>query len=89
MYFHMLCMMAQWEREWNWERTMHGLRTAQERGRSGDQPSPYSDKAIRDALKQAKTISGAAKIVGCKKITIQRRQQMWADNRNLKLEVAA
>lgn len=89
MYFHMLCMMAQWEREWNWERTMHGLKSAQDRGNIGGQPSEYSDAVIRSALKKAKGSAGrAAKIVGCKKITIVRRQKMWEEGRKLKLAVA-
>jgi DNA invertase Pin-like site-specific DNA recombinase len=46
MYFHMLCMMAQWEREWNWERSQHGLKTARERGVVGGQPSGYPDAPI-------------------------------------------
>lgn len=77
MYFHMLCMMAQWEREWNWERTMHGLKSARERGRVGGQPSPFSDADIRKALKKAKTISGAAKLLKCAKITVSRRIAEW------------
>jgi len=76
-YFHMLASQAQWEREWNWERTMHGLSSARERGRVGGQPSPFSDKQVRDALKEAGSISGAAKILKCAKITVQRRINEW------------
>jgi DNA invertase Pin-like site-specific DNA recombinase len=87
MIFHILGALAQWEREWNWERTKHGLDRARERGIVGGQPAKHSDKQIRDALKEAKTISGAAKLLGCAKITIIRRQQMWADGRKLQLPV--
>lgn len=77
MIFHILGALAQWEREWNWERTMHGLKSARERGRIGGQPSPFSDADIRKALKKAGSISGAAKIMKCAKITIQRRLNEW------------
>lgn len=76
-YFHTLASQAQWEREWNWERTMHGLSSARDRGRVGGQPSPFSDKQVRQALKKAGTISGAAKILKCAKITVQRRINEW------------
>jgi DNA invertase Pin-like site-specific DNA recombinase len=87
MIFHILGALAQWEREWNWERTMHGLNSAKDRGRIGGQPSHLTDKEIKDALKKAGTVSGAAKLLKCAKITIKRRQEMWADGRNLKLGV--
>jgi Enterobacteriaceae phage serine recombinase len=88
--FNILGTVAQFERELNWERTMHGLKSAQERGNVGGKPSPYSDVKIRAALKQAKEhIPTAAKIAGCKEITIKRRKKMWADGRKLKLEVQA
>jgi DNA invertase Pin-like site-specific DNA recombinase len=77
MIFHILGALAQWEREWNWERTMHGLAAARERGVIGGQPSPFSDKQIRQALRKAKTVSGAAKILKCAKVTIHRRMKEW------------
>lgn len=73
--FHMLGALAQWEREWNWERTMHGLKAARERGVVGGQKEKYPDKEIKAALKKAGSVRGAAKIVGCKPITIIRRQE--------------
>ena len=76
-FFHMLASQAQWEREWNWERTMHGLAKARDRGSIGGQPSPFSDKQIREALRKAKSVSGAAKLLGCAKITIHRRMKEW------------
>ena len=79
--------LAQWEREWNWERTNHGLARARERGVVGGQPSHLTDKQIKDALKKGKTPGAAAKILGCAKVTIKRRQEMWAQGRKLKLEV--
>ena len=87
MIFHILGALAQWEREWNWERTKHGLDRAKERGIIGGQASPYTDQEIKEALKKAGSIRGAAKIVGCKPITIKRRQEMWADGRKLQLPV--
>lgn len=88
--FHILGALAQWEREWNWERTMHGLKSARDRKRIGGQPSPYSDEKIRAALKKTDNDAHqAAKIVGCRKITVLRRQRMWAKKQKLKLAVAA
>ena len=85
--FHILGALAQWEREWNWERTTHGLKSAKERGRVGGQPSHISDAKIKSALKKAKTISGAASLLGCAKITIKRRQEMWEQGKKLTHEV--
>lgn len=87
MIFHILGALAQWEREWNWERTKHGLDRARARGIVGGQPSHITDKQIKDALKQAGTLSGAAKLLKCAKITIKRRQEMWAEGRKLQLPV--
>jgi len=90
MIFHILGALAQWEREWNWERTKHGLSSARERGKIGGQASDYSDEEIREALKKScGSDRGAAKIVGCKPITIKRRREMWADGRKLQLPVRA
>lgn len=74
---------AQWEREWNWERTKHGLERAKARGVVGGQPSHISDKQIKDALKKSGTLSGAAKLLKCAKITIKRRQDMWSQGKKL------
>ena len=87
MIFHILGALAQWEREWNWERTKHGLERAKARGVIGGQPSHISDKEIKDALKKAGTLSGAAKLLKCAKITIKRRQEMWAKGKKLVHEV--
>lgn len=87
MIFHILGALAQWEREWNWERTKHGLDKARERGIIGGQPSKFTDKQVRDALKEAGSVSGAAKILRCAKITVIRRQQMWAEGRKLQLPI--
>jgi DNA invertase Pin-like site-specific DNA recombinase len=87
--FHILGALAQWEREWNWERTTHGLKSAKERGRVGGQPSHISDAKIKAALKKAGTLSGAAKLLKCAKITIKRRQEMWSEGRKLTHEVRA
>lgn len=87
MIFHILGALAQWEREWNWERTKHGLDRARARGVIGGQAAKHSDQQIKDALKKAGTISGAAKLIKCAKITIIRRQQMWAEGRSLQLPV--
>jgi DNA invertase Pin-like site-specific DNA recombinase len=88
MIFHILGALAQWEREWNWERTKHGLDSARERGRIGGQASDYTDEEIREALKKSGgSDRGAAKIVGCKPITIKRRKDMWAKGKKLQLPV--
>lgn len=87
--FHILGALAQWEREWNWERTTHGLKSAKERGRVGGRPSHISDAKIKAALKKAGTLSGAAKMLKCAKITIKRRQEMWDAGRGLTHEVRA
>ena len=79
MIFHIIGSLAQWERENNWERTMHGLTAAAQRGKKGGQPSDYSDAEIKAALKKSGgSERGAAKIVGCMPITIKRRKEMWA-----------
>lgn len=75
--FNMLASVAQFEREWNWDRTKHGLASAKERGRQGGQPSTFTDEEIRAAIKKAGSDKGAAKIVGCKPVTIKRRRAMW------------
>ena len=87
MIFHILGALAQWEREWNWERTKHGLAMAKERGVIGGQASHYSDEEIKKALDKAGTDKGAAKIVGCSPITIKRRREMWAEGKKLQLAV--
>lgn len=87
MIFHILGALAQWEREWNWERTKHGLAMAKERGVIGGQASDYTDEEIRAALKKAGTDKGAARIVGCRPITIKRRREMWARGEKLQLPV--
>lgn len=85
--FNMLGAVSQFEREWNWDRTNHGLQAARERGRVGGQPSHISDAEIRAALKKAKTLSGAAALLKCAKITIKRRQDLWKAKKTLKLKV--
>lgn len=88
MIFHMIGALAQWERDNNWDRTVHGLKSAKERGRVGGQPSDFTDAEIRAALKKAGSDKGAAKIVGCKPITIRRRREMWGEGRKLQLPVS-
>lgn len=74
--FHILGALAQWEREWNWDRTMHGLKAARERGKIGGRKQDYSDADIKAALKTSGgSIRGAAKILNCAPITIIRRQE--------------
>lgn len=81
--------LKKYEQEWRWGRTMHGLAKARERGVIGGQPSPFSDKKIRQALRKAKTISGASKILKCAKITIQRRLNEWEAIKQTKKAKAA
>ena len=73
--FHIIAAQAQWERENNWERTMHGLHSAKERGSKSGRDEEFSDKVIKAALKKDPTLRGAARIVGCSAITIKRRQE--------------
>ena len=88
MIFHILGALAQWEREWNWERTKHGLNSARERGVIGGKPSPFSDAEIKAALKEARgSLAGAAKILKCAVITIKRRKKMWDEGKKLQLKV--
>lgn len=47
----------------------------------------YTDEEIKAALKKAGTDKGAARLLGCKAITIKRRRQMWAEGRKLQLSV--
>lgn len=83
MIFHMIGALAQWERDNNWDRTTHGLKAAKERGVVGGQPSPYSDGQIRAAIKKGGSDKAAAKLLGCKPITIKRRRIMWEEGRKL------
>jgi DNA invertase Pin-like site-specific DNA recombinase len=84
MLFHIIGSLAQWERENNWERTQHGLDQAKARGVVGGQASNFSDEVIRNALEKSKgSERGAAKIVGCRPITIRRRKAMWAKGKKL------
>lgn len=67
---------------------MHGLTAAAQSGRKGGQPSDYSDIEIKAALnKSGGSERGAAKIVGCKPITIKRRKEMWERGEKLHHEV--
>lgn len=86
-HFHIIAAQAQFERENSWERTVHGLKAARERKVIGGQASPYSDKEIRAAIKKAGTDKGAARLIGCKAITIKRRREMWEQGRKLQLPV--
>lgn len=76
MIFHILGALAQWEREWNWERTMHGLKAARERGNVGGQKEKITDHRIKEALQATGgSVRAAAKLLKCAPITIMRRQQ--------------
>lgn len=77
MIFHMLGALAQWEREWNWERTMHGLKSAKERGRIGGAQKKFTDDQIKAAIKKHGTDAGAARELGSAVITIKRRREKW------------
>lgn len=77
MIFHMLGAVAQWEREWNWERTMHGLKSARERGKIGGAEELYSDEKIKAALAKRGSVAGAARELDCAAITIKRRIDKW------------
>jgi len=65
------------------------LKAARERKVIGGRASPYSDKEIRAAIKKAGTDKGAARLIGCKAITIKRRRAMWDAGKKLQLQVKA
>lgn len=77
MIFHMLGALAQWKREWNWERTMHGLKSARVRGKVGGAEEQYSDEQIKAAIKKRGSDAGAARELDCAVITIKRRREKW------------
>jgi DNA invertase Pin-like site-specific DNA recombinase len=77
--FHILMTVAQFEREWSLERTMHGLRKARERGVMGGAMAKFTDAQIENAVNKvggpqaANAWLRAADMVGCSKPTIMRR----------------
>lgn len=72
--FHILLTVAQFEREWNLERTMHGLQKARERGVKGGALPKFTDEQIGRAMDENNyNLSKAAKAVGCSKVTMMRR----------------
>lgn len=74
--FNILGYVSQFEREWNWDRTMHGLKAAKERGVVGGRREEFTDEVIKAALAQTGgAVKTAARIVGCKPMTIIRRQE--------------
>lgn len=79
--FHILLTVAQFEREWSLERTMHGLKKARERGVMGGSVQQYTDDQITAAVvaaggpQAANVWLVAARAIGCSKPTVMRR---WA-----------
>jgi DNA invertase Pin-like site-specific DNA recombinase len=77
--FHILLTVAQFEREWSLERTMHGLQKARERGVTGGVPKRVPDEDVIAAVTKyggrsvAGAIGKAAKDLGYSKVTIMRR----------------
>jgi DNA invertase Pin-like site-specific DNA recombinase len=72
--FHILVTVAQFEREWSNERSLHGLQKARERGNAGGRRPTYTDDEITSAMIRAKgNYERAAKVIGAKKITMIRR----------------
>jgi DNA invertase Pin-like site-specific DNA recombinase len=75
----MFAMVAQFEREWSLERTMHGLRKARERGVMGGALKQYTDEQIEEAVaaaggpQAANVWLNAANAIGCSKPTVMRR----------------
>jgi DNA invertase Pin-like site-specific DNA recombinase len=61
MIFHILVTVAQFEREWSTERSMHGLMKARERGTMGGRRKTYTDKQIVDAMAKAKNTLRASR----------------------------
>lgn len=82
--FHILLTVAQFEREWNLERTMHGLQKARERGIKGGAAPKYTNEQIGRAMDENNyNLSKAAKAVGCSKVTMMRR---WDVVKQLRLQ---
>ncbi len=77
--FHILATMAQFEREWSLERTMHGLKLARERGVVGGALPTWTDEQVTNAVAKFGGPLGdgawrlAAKDLGCSKVTVMRR----------------
>lgn len=77
--FHILMTVAQFEREWSIERTMHGLKKARERGVMGGRVKKFTDEAIEQAVVSnggplaPNVWHLAAKALGCSKVTIMKR----------------
>jgi len=72
--FHIIGAMAQWEREWGHERTMHGLAKARERGViGGSVKDPRWTVEVVVAAVATYGINGAARHLGCSKPTVLRR----------------
>lgn len=72
--FHILLTVAQFEREWSNERSLHGLIKARERGVRGGRLRTYTDQEIAKAMKKTKgNYEKAATLIGAKKITMIRR----------------
>lgn len=72
--FHILMTVAQFEREWGNERTMHGLQKARERGITGGRDPQYSDEQIVEAMEKHNLRARDAAIeLGCTKVTVLRR----------------
>lgn len=74
--FHIIAAIAQWEREWSLERTMHGLAKARERGVIGgatkDARWPV-DKVVAAVAEFG--VNGAVRHLGCSKPTVIRRMK--------------
>jgi DNA invertase Pin-like site-specific DNA recombinase len=86
--FHILMTVAQFEREWNLERTMHGLQKARERGVKGGALPKFNDEEIAAAMeKNSYNLRLAAKAVGCSKVTMMRRWQSIQEQRLMREEV--
>lgn len=82
--FHILLTVAQFEREWSLERTMHGLQKARERGVTGGVAKRISDEQVAAVVKKhggllkAGALAAAAKELGYSKVTIMRRMDAIA-----------
>jgi DNA invertase Pin-like site-specific DNA recombinase len=69
-----LVTVAQFEREWSNERSLHGLIKARARGVRGGRLKTYTDVEIAAAMKKTKgNYEKAGKLIGAKKITMIRR----------------
>lgn len=82
MVFHILMTVAQFEREWGLERTLHGLQKARERGIVGGRAAKRTDDEVETAVRKHMATEApdnrgvwlrAGEELGYSKVTVMRR----------------